>query len=400
MVNEGWISGMAENLSKISDIELTICYPQNEEKRVIKDRIGSIELKGYYTRNEHKYEEHLKRTLSMILREKRPDIVHIMGTEYPHTLSMVEACEACGLASHTVISIQGLVSECCKYVDCCLPRKVIHIDTAYGIYKNDTVLGLKRNFEKRGTYEILAIQKAKNIIGRTDWDEACVKKMNTNLHYYFNNEILRSTFYGTTWDIETCERHTIFVSQATYALKGFHILLQAMPLILQYFPDAIIKVAGYNRLQYQRPIYKMTKYDRYIYKLMIQNHLQGHVDFLGPLQEKDMVKQYQQAHVYVGASFIENSPNSLGEAMILGVPCVSSDVGGVKNLLKHGEEGFLYQSDMPYMLAYYVCKLFSDDRLAVKFSKNAREHALKTHDRETNVKCLLKIYEKLLRNEG
>ncbi len=112
-----------------------------------------------------------------------------------------------------------------------------------------------------------------------------------------------------------------------------------------------------------------------------------------------MAEQYLKAHVHVVASFIENSSNSLGEAMILGVPCVASDVGGTKNMIKHGEEGFLYQSDAPYMLSLYVKMLWEDDDLAMSFSNKARVRALETHDAEKNAKRLMEIYESLMKQD-
>lgn len=64
-------------------------------------------------------------------------------------------------------------------------------------------------------------------------------------------------------------------------------------------------------------------------------------------------------------------------------------------MLKHKEEGFVYQTDAPYMLAHYVCEIFENEDLALKFSKNAREHALTTHDRDANTRRLIEIYEKI-----
>ena len=75
------------------------------------------------------------------------------------------------------------------------------------------------------------------------------------------------------------------------------------------------------------------------------------VRFLGPFDAPAMRDRYLRTHVYVSPSTIENSPNSVGEAMLLGCPVVSSNVGGVSDLLYHGKEGFLYQTSAPYMLA-------------------------------------------------
>jgi glycosyltransferase involved in cell wall biosynthesis len=120
------------------------------------------------------------------------------------------------------------------------------------------------------------------------------------------------------------------------------------------------------------------------------------VVFTGILDEKQMCERYLKSHVFVCPSSIENSPNSLGEAMILGVPCVASDVGGVIDLLTHREEGFVYQTDAPYMLAHYVCEIFANDDLALQFSKKARIHAIKTHNKEENTKRMMEIYREII----
>jgi len=62
----------------------------------------------------------------------------------------------------------------------------------------------------------------------------------------------------------------------------------------------------------------------------------------------------------------------------------------------HREEGFVYQSDAPYMLAHYVCEIFDNKDLALKLSRAAREHALKTHDRQENLRRLLEIYKNII----
>ena len=128
--------------------------------------------------------------------------------------------------------------------------------------------------------------------------------------------------------------------------------------------------------------------------------LERNVVFTGPLDEKKMCQRYFKSNVFVCPSSIENSPNSLGEAMILGVPSVASYVGGIPDMLKDKEEGFLYQHDAPYMLAQYVCEIFENEDLALKFSNNARQHALKTHDRDENARNLIEIYEEIKGKRG
>ena len=79
--------------------------------------------------------------------------------------------------------------------------------------------------------------------------------------------------------------------------------------------------------------------------------------------------------------------------MLLGTPVVASKVGGTTCLLTHGKDGYVYQADAEYMLAYYIMDIFGDKEKTVRFSKNARKHAMSTHNRQKNFKDLLLIYE-------
>ena len=108
-----------------------------------------------------------------------------------------------------------------------------------------------------------------------------------------------------------------------------------------------------------------------------------------------MKQQFLSANVFVLPSTIENSPNSLGEGMLLGVPCVSSLSGGVATMMEHNKEGFIYQSTAPYMLAHYVNKVFSMEEKAENLGAAAKIHAEKTHAPDTNLNRLLEIYEEL-----
>ena len=69
-------------------------------------------------------------------------------------------------------------------------------------------------------------------------------------------------------------------------------------------------------------------------------------------------------------------------------------------MIKYKDEGFVYQTEAPCMLAHYVCEIIENEDLALKFSKNAREHALKTHDRDENTRKLIEIYGEITGKRG
>ena len=168
--------------------------------------------------------------------------------------------------------------------------------------------------------------------------------------YHFNNETLRDEFYEGEWNYSDCEKHSIFCSQGHYPIKGIHLVIEALNRIVKDYPDAHLYIGGKDYLSL--PFYKQSSYGKYLVSLIKQYGLEKNVSFTGFLNAEQMKNRYLKSNVFVSASSIENSPNSLGEAMLLGVPCISSQVGGVHNMMTHAIEGYTYPADEIYMLAY------------------------------------------------
>ena len=393
----GWLINASKDLANKEDVELSIAFPSNKANKF-------KELKGekinYYpftpVKNTDTKVIAYNESFETLLKNLKPDIVHIYGTELAHTLSMVNVCK--NLEVETIISIQGLVSICAQHIYANLPFRGVYGFTLRNLLRRDSVYLNKKTFELRGKNEIESLQKTNHIIGRTTWDKACSSQINPDAKYHFCNETLREEFYKHKWSINDCEKHSIFLSQGQYPIKGLHYMLEAMPIILKKFPGAKVYISGKDITKSDSIKDKLllTYYGKFIRKMISSLGLEEKVVFTGPLDEQKMCQRYLKSNVFVCPSSIENSPNSLGEAMVLGVPCVASDVGGVSDMLKHKEEGFVYQTDAPYMLAHYVCEIFENEDLALKFSKNAREHALTTHDRDANTRRLIEIYRDVI----
>ena len=385
----GWLTGYLNEILK-KDIHLVSVFPYGKN---VQGNFENITYYGFKAKSEKK--ELLEYFVNIIDKEK-PDVIHIFGTEFLHSNLMVKASKKLSMLQNTVVSIQGLVSLCAKHYFAFLPRRVINGFTLKEILKRNNIKNSALKFKKQGVSEVETLKEVKNVIGRTDWDEAAVKQINPNINYHFCNESLRDGFYNKEWSLENCEKHSVFVSQSSYPLKGFHLMLEGFKEIVKKYPDAKLYTTGKNPLTLKgKDKLKQSFYSKYLGKLIKKYKLEDNVEFLGFLSEEKMVERMLKSHVFVSPSSIENSPNSVGEAMILGVPTVSSDVGGVKNMLTHGQEGFIYPADEPYMLEYYVSKIFENSDLAKEISKSAKEHAEYTHNRSLNGKTLMEIYNKI-----
>ncbi|SFQ62598.1 Glycosyltransferase involved in cell wall bisynthesis [Psychrobacillus psychrotolerans] len=395
----GWLINASIGLSSKENIKLSIAFPRSSSKDITQLHGKKI---NYFTfpfvdmkdKESIRNNNHLKK----ILKTLKPDLVHIFGTEFPHSLAMVNACNEYGIK--TVITIQGLVSIISKHYTAGLPVWVQKRFTFRDFVKQNNILQQKKGFEKSGLIEIEAIQKAAHIIGRTTWDRVCTSQINSSASYYFCNETLREEFYKHEWSLESCEKYTIFLSQASYPIKGLHYMLEALPLILEKYPEAKVYIAGPDIIASSniKERLKKSSYTKYIAELIKKNNLKKHVFFTGLLDEERMCDRFLKSNVFVSPSSIENESNSLSEAKLLGVPCVTSFVGGVIDRINNKSDGFLYQTDAPYMLAHYVCEIFGNEKLALDFSKNARKHALQTHDKEINLNSLLNIYTNIYSN--
>lgn len=400
-VNEGWLTGLANNLKRKKDISLVLCFPLLNENE--NGKIGNIEYIGYADKKEKTiYKSDLKNIFKEILWQVKPDVIHIMGSEFPHCLSMVEAAKECEIDSHVLISIQGLVSVYAKHYAAYMPyERFYKMKSIRDIVKRVSLRREQEQYKIRGEYETKALQNVKYVMGRTDWDYACTKQINPDVTYFYGGETLRDSFYNHQWSLDTCKKHTIFFSQATYPIKGFHIMLEALTILLRKYPDCKLYVA--SNVPYlealEKPRWRNSQYVNYICDLMSKNHLTSKIIFLGSLDEEKMCEAFMSAHVFVSASSIENSPNSVGEAMKLGVPLVASNVGGTSSLLEHRKEGFLYPADEPYMLAYYVDSIFSDDALANMLSQNEKQRGIINYDREKNVMDVVGAYETIVMNQ-
>lgn len=115
-----------------------------------------------------------------------------------------------------------------------------------------------------------------------------------------------------------------------------------------------------------------------------------------------MKERFLLSHVFVCPSILENSPNSLGEAMLLGVPSAAARTGGIPDMIKDGEEGVLFCPGSPGEIAEAVCAVFDRERdetgrtLAQRLCAAERRRARATHDGKTNYERLMEIYQKIL----
>ena len=396
-VKEGWLSGLAHQIvMSEKEMDFHVAFPYYEAIDKITGDIHSYGFRENQTTPEC-YSKEAYDDLYQIVKKAKPDVIHVFGTEYPHTLMCIEIARQLKIEGRVLIGIQGVMGKIAESYMAGLPDKVIGRRTLRDILKKDSLIEQKCKFEKRAGYEAQAIKLAVNITGRTSFDKEENEKLNPNLKYFKMNETLRSEFYEGEWKLDECIPHSIFMSQGNYPLKGAHIAIEALAKLREKYPDATLNIAGDDITRYKtlKEKIKISSYGKYLRELINKNNLQDAVCFLGSCSAEKMKESYLKTHVFLCASAMENSPNSVGEAMLLGTPVVSSFVGGIKDVLEPETEGLYYTWDSTEELVTQISKVFDDEEQTLERTERAKKHAAVTHCGVSNFNRLIEIYENI-----
>ena len=389
----GWLLGMSDSLQQYRDLELftaTVSGDVNKLEIIKGERI--VHYVFPRDKKHYRYVDNYEKYWRMIVNDCNPDIIHIHGTENVQALPCIRIFPE----KKYVVNIQGLMSEIYKYYNYGLSSyQILSNITLRDVFKTD-MFREKRKLKKRGDCEIEVLNSVKHVIGRTSWDKAISLSINPQLTYHYGGESLRNEFYSGCWSFSKCIPHSLFLSQAGHPFKGFHQLLKAMPIILREFPDLQVRVAGPDIMKLEGnwiTKLKLSGYGKILRTLVNQFHLGNHITFLGFLNAEEIKKELLKSNVFISCSSIDNSPNSLGEAQMLGVPCVASYVGGVPDMVPNDNCGYLYRFEDYQQLAFCIMKQFNN---STTFDNSIMRHtAFDRHNRSVNASSLYEIYSQL-----
>ncbi|MBQ9375583.1 MAG: glycosyltransferase family 4 protein [Ruminococcus sp.] len=391
----GWVESMAAQLNKNDDITLAIAC-KTEKANEFNVEVNGVNYYSVGYDSSTKLDE-LESMCKYIVDDFKPDIIQIEGTEFLHAKAMLNVGNSLNIP--TLVSMQGILNGQYQYQcgqlqidDMMFSRSIKNIFAAWILHLRKT-----RWFKPRLKAEYDIISTAKYVMGRTTWDRAHVYRINPDAKYYSCNRILRAPFYNKHWDINNIERHSLYVGNGYFALKGVHYVIQALPELIREYPDIKLYVAG-NKPFFdgdKRPFYKKG-YGLYLEKLVDDLGVREHVIFTGPLSADEVADKLSKVHAYVLCSAIENSPNTLGEAMLIGTPSVSAYVGGASDMATDGFETLFYRNDDPALLAWNIKKIFDDDEFALEMSRKAHKRAEITHSEKINSDKLHNIYFDIL----
>ena len=121
--------------------------------------------------------------------------------------------------------------------------------------------------------------------------------------------------------------------------------------------------------------------------------LDGRVLFAGA--RDDVARMLSAADLFVLPSLTEALPTVLAEAMAAGRPIVATTVGGIPEMVRHGEAALLVPPADPEALAAAVCRLLANPRQAVAMGRSGRRLVAERFDIRTQARALADDYRAL-----
>jgi L-malate glycosyltransferase len=388
----GWMSSLLDELRKNEEINLAVATICEDVTHIEKMPTRGV---NYYLIPQSKnkgveLDAGFMQGSDEAIRDFSPDLIHVHGTEDVYGIYAARAHVPCPV----VVSIQGLLSVCYRHVLGGMSLADYCDAGLAGCLAWMRFALQHRQWRIRGEREVRIIEGNRNFIGRTLWDKSHVSEINSSATYYHCEELLRPVFSETRWDIATINRHSIFCTAAHSPLKGFHWILYALMILRKEFPDILVRVAGAPWDAKEGFGY----YGRYIKKLIDKNDLEKHIISLPMLTAEQIAQELKQSHLFVIPSMIENSPNSLAEAMMVGMPSVASLSGGIPSMITDRGDALGFPSGDAACLASCIRQIFQDDSLANNMSINAIETARKRNRVAKVVSRQIEIYERIIAN--
>jgi glycosyltransferase involved in cell wall biosynthesis len=393
----GWIESLEKNLKMIDGVNLGVAFYWGnapEIKKIVVDKTTYFiipDRRSKIKKGIHKHFHNIKTPNEIenyleIIDKFNPDIINIFGTENSFGL----------LISHTkipvVIHLQGILTVYLhKWFSSGLDQlKILKSSSLIKLLKGTSLFHKYYYYKHAADREKLIIKSCMYFNGRTAWDRRIVYLINPAAKYFHIDEILREEFYQRKWISNNHEKYKIFSTIQGNIYKGLETVLETAEILSKFF-ELVWNIAGIDSTE------EIVRVLEKKYKKSFKNY---NINFLGQLNVSGLIDEMLASDLFVHPSHIDNSPNSVCEAMMLGMPIIATASGGTPSILKNDDEGILIQDGDPFSLAGTIIEVKKNPFQYVRMGENARARALIRHDHQKIVGSLICSYNAILKESG
>lgn len=387
----GWQDSLERIVKTIPDLELVVAFVSESSSEMKKiDGVTYVPIMARWTRKERicgrywdQYVEKVLPGAKRVVDDFKPDLIHVFGMEWPFGQ----------IAQYTdvpvVIHIMGSIVP---YRNSNYPPGFSYQDAikrcGWNLKKRFVLWKGEQDNKNWADWEQRTWKLVENYMGRTQWDESLSRVMHPGRNYFHVDEALRLPFTSNNnkWSIPPGRKTRLLSTGCSTFWKGPDMLLKVARLLTVLGFDFEWLVAG--RINEQ-------------IKEMVENRIgasfdECHVKVLGFIDSEELVKRLCSTTIFVHTAYIENSPNSICEAQCIGVPVVSTNVGGISSLVRNGVDGILVPANDPWQMADTIIQLSADEERMRRMSENSFTAARRRHDDENIKMQLMRCYQTLV----
>lgn len=396
----GWMTSLKKVIDKEKDIELgisflmedsvfkkqvntTTYYPVSNHSSILAKIVAQMRY-GRNSRRYYKYidEQYIKKYLDVI-NDFNPSVIHIWGTENNFGL----ICKY--IKVPVIIHLQGIINP---NLNAFFPPNISLKD--YALKDGYYPLEISRNKKEYEGWKYIAereseiFKQCQYFMGRTEWDRILTEIYSENAKYFHCEEALRDEFYiNKKWQPQRFNKFKIITTISYPLYKGGDLILKTASLLKNEMNlDFEWNVFGIDNLKFQEQLIGIRAVD-------------VNLALKGVATSEQLQSELLTANVFVHPSYIDNSPNSVCEAQISGLPVVACNVGGVSSLIENNVTGILVPANDPYSLAYRIKELCISESNSKKISVEAIKVATNRHNLDGVLSNLISIYKTLYANQ-
>jgi glycosyltransferase involved in cell wall biosynthesis len=161
--------------------------------------------------------------------------------------------------------------------------------------------------------------------------------------------------------------------------KGIYDLVRALPAVIKEVPEARLVAAGPGELDAVRSCARERGVDE---RVLLPGLVSGF----------DKLRLLEEAALYVLPSYTEGVPLSILEAMSVGLPVIATPVGGIPDVLRDGEDGYLVPPGSQRELADRIIELLNNQELRERMGENARHRLHSKFSPDIAVPAFIALY--------
>lgn len=380
-----WVQALEEIFRKhLPEVELGIAFEhQDEVFKTERNGVTYYPVKTPKTSSPSKHFEDIRPKYLRVINDFKPDIIHCFGTERHHYGLLAKDVKI-----PFVIHIMGFMNIYDSMEDMALHSLDYWKYFGYNplkVYLNHK--STKRTKKENQEMEKQVMSCNRYFMGRTEWDKNIVKYYSRDGIYFHCPEAIRPEIYNTPelWKFKADSKIKLVTIGNSGSLKGNDIMLKTAWLLKNEFHVDF-------EWRYTSDPYKMGFFEN----VVGIKHEEVNIKLIGRLDANLIVKELTDAEFYVHPSIIDNSPNTLCEAQLIGIPVIAANTGGVPQMVDDGKTGILYPFNEAHTLAFQIMNLHNQKEMLQRIAKAEYSMSHERHNPECLAEEIMRIYKHVI----